>query len=77
VAQVEAGDVAAGLKQLDAMDQRAVKSFQPWWLARAYLLSKQGSTARSAADAAHQTTIGLSTQQKTRDHLENIRAALS
>jgi RNA polymerase sigma-70 factor, ECF subfamily len=77
VAQAEAGDVAAGLRQLDAMNQEAVKSFQPWWVARGYLLSKQGHTARQESDAAYQTAIGLSTQQKIRDYLESIRAALN
>ena len=77
VALGEAGDVAAGLKQLDAMNRDTVKSFQPWWVARGYLLSKQGSGAAAEADAAYQTAIGLATQQKIRDYLESVRAELN
>lgn len=77
VALAEAGDVAAGLKQLDAMNRDTVKSFQPWWVARGYLLSKQGTSAGSEADAAYQTAIGLTTQQKSRDYLVIIKAALT
>jgi RNA polymerase sigma-70 factor (ECF subfamily) len=76
VALAEAGDVAAGLQLLNAMDSDTVKSFQPWWVARGYLLSKQGGKAHSDADAAYRTAIGLTTQQKTRDYLESVRARL-
>jgi RNA polymerase sigma-70 factor, ECF subfamily len=76
VALAEAGDVAAGINQLDAMDPQTVKAFQPWWVARAYLLSKQGSQALRDADAAYRTAIGLTTQQKTRDYLESVRVGL-
>jgi RNA polymerase sigma-70 factor, ECF subfamily len=77
VALAEAGDVAAGLKQLDSMNRDTVKSFQPWWVARGHLLSMQGTTAASEADAAYQTAIGLTTQQKIRDYLESVRASLT
>jgi RNA polymerase sigma-70 factor, ECF subfamily len=77
VALAEAGDVAAGLKQLDSMNRDTVKSFQPWWVARGHLLSMQGTTAASEADAAYQTAIGLTTQQKIRDYLESVRASLA
>ena len=76
VALAEAGDVAAGLKQLDAMNRDTVKSFQPWWVARGYLLSKQGTSAASEADAAYQTAIGMTTQKKIRNYLEGVRLAL-
>ena len=77
VALAEAGDVAAGLQQLDAMNRDVVKSFQPWWVARGYLLSKLDKQSLNAADAAYQTAIGLSTQQKIRDYLESVRAGLN
>ena len=77
VALAEAGDVAAGLQQLDAMNLDIVKSFQPWWVARGYLLSKLDKQSLNAADAAYQTAIGLTTQQKIRDYLESVRAGLN
>jgi RNA polymerase sigma-70 factor, ECF subfamily len=77
VALAEAGDVAAGLQQLDTMNRDTVKSFQPWWVARGYLLSKLDKQSLSAADAAYQTAIGLTTQQKIRDYLESVRAGLN
>ena len=77
VALAEAGDVAAGLQQLDAMNRDIVKSFQPWWVARGYLLSKLDKQSLNAGDAAYQTAIGLTTQQKIRDYLESVRAGLN
>jgi RNA polymerase sigma-70 factor, ECF subfamily len=77
VALAEAGDVAAGLQQLDAMDQAAVKTFQPWWVARGYLFAKQRGQFHQEADASYRTAIGLSTQQKIKDYLERVRANLN
>jgi RNA polymerase sigma-70 factor (ECF subfamily) len=74
VAIAEAGDVAGGLAQLDSMDATTVKSFQPWWVARAYLLAKGGPPTRELADVAYSTAIGLSTQKKVKDYLERVRA---
>lgn len=76
VALAEAGDVAAGLHQLDAMDPTVTQTFQPWWVAKAYLLSLQGEKHVAQAAAAYQTAIGLSSQQKLREHLERLRLAL-
>lgn len=76
VALAEAGDVVAGLRQLDAMDLTVVQTFQPWWVARGYLLSLQGEKHMAQAAAAYQTAIGLSSQQKLREHLERLRLAL-
>jgi RNA polymerase sigma-70 factor, ECF subfamily len=76
VALAEAGDIAAGLSQLDAMNAAQVQSFQPWWVARAYLLAKLGPEFLNQADTAYRTAIGLSTQQKIRDYLENARIKL-
>lgn len=71
VAMAEAGDVAAGLRQLDAMDQAMMKTFQPWWVAKANLLRRQG--AGRTAQAAYQTAIGLTSQQKLREHLDRLQ----
>ncbi len=76
VAMAEAGDAAGGLAQLDAMATANVKNFQPWWVARAYLLAKGGPPTRELADAAYRTAIGLSTQQKVKDYLERVRAGM-
>jgi predicted RNA polymerase sigma factor len=59
------------------MNRDTVKSFQPWWVARGHLLSKQGKSATSEADAAYQTAIGLTTRQEIRDYLESVRAKLN
>jgi RNA polymerase sigma-70 factor (ECF subfamily) len=76
VARAEAMDVAAGLRQLEAMDSAVTKTFQPWWVARAYLLSRQGAAHAAQAAAAYQTAIGLTSQQALRDHLQGLRQAL-
>jgi len=74
VATAEAGDAAAGLAQLLAMDSKRLQGFQPWWVARAHLLSMLGRL--DEADAAFQTAIGLSTQQRIKDHLEARRQSV-
>jgi RNA polymerase sigma-70 factor (ECF subfamily) len=76
VALGEAGNIAAGLEQLAAMDKTRVRSFQPWWVARAHLLTLQGAEAIAEADTAYQTAIGLTSQQKIRNHLEHVRRDL-
>ena len=76
VALAEAGDVAAGLAQLEAMDAEVVKGFQPWWVARAYLLGLLGNARAVDADHAYANAIGLTQQHKARSHLQRQRAAL-
>jgi RNA polymerase sigma-70 factor, ECF subfamily len=76
VAAAEAGDIEAGLKQLGSIDKKAVQSFQPWWVARAYLLSKQGPEFSAPADSAYLTAIGLTTQQRLKDHLQKVRGSV-
>lgn len=82
VAMAEAGDVAGGLRALDAMDAAVVRNFQSWWVARAYLLGKcgpgkSGDLQRlAAADEAYRVAIGLTTQQRLREFLERQRRAL-
>ncbi len=76
VALAESGDADAALAQLDEMDETTVRSFQPWWVARAYLLSRMGPGYRAQADAAFATALGLTQQQRLRDHIAGLRAAL-
>jgi RNA polymerase sigma-70 factor (ECF subfamily) len=77
VAMGEAGNIPAGLEQLGAMDRTRVQSFQPWWVARAHLLALQGAAVHALADVAYRTAIGLTSQQKIRNHLERLRCDLS
>lgn len=67
VATAEAGDVAAGLSMLDAMDPARMRAFQPWWVARGYLLGLDGRPAQ--AEAALATAVGLSTHPRIKDYL--------
>ncbi|TAH12439.1 MAG: RNA polymerase subunit sigma-70 [Curvibacter sp.] len=76
VAITEAGDLRAGLRQLEAMEQSLVKSFQPWWVAKGYLLSKGNARDRQEADKAFQIAIGLTMQSRLRAHLQLLREGL-
>ena len=76
VAIGEAGDVQAGLRQLEEMDKSQVKSFQPWWVAKAYLLSLSHPLDLDAADQAFQIAIGLTTQSRLKAHLRFMREGL-
>jgi RNA polymerase sigma-70 factor (ECF subfamily) len=75
VAAGEAGNIAEGLRQLDAMDPAVTKSFQPWWVARSYLLSRDESARQSDVDLAYQTAIGLTVDLRLKRHLEAVRQA--
>ena len=77
VALGEAGNIQAGLEQLDAMDKTRIQSFQPWWVAKAHLFALQGPAAYPLADATYRTAIGLTSQQKIRNHLERVCSDLS
>ena len=74
VATAEAGDAQAGLDQLDALASPRTRGFQPWWVARAHLLTLLGR-ADDAADA-YDTAIGLCTQERLRAFLQARRRAL-
>ena len=76
VALGEAGDLQAGLRQLGDMDEKLVKSFQPWWVAKAYLLSLSDTCHQEAADLAFQIAIGLTTQSRLKSHLQLMREGL-
>ena len=76
VALAEAGKVTAGLAQLDAMDAEVVKGFQPWWVARGYLLGLLGQSQVTHAKEAYTHAIGLTQQHTARAHLETLRSRL-
>jgi RNA polymerase sigma-70 factor (ECF subfamily) len=64
----------AGLAALDAMQSDArMAEYQPWWAARADLLSRAGE--RSAAQAAYRRAIGLEPDGAVRRFLQRRLAA--
>ncbi len=77
VALGEAGNAQAGLVQLDQMDASVSRSFQPWWVARAHLLRLGGSATLEVTRAAYETAIGLTTQQRLKDHLRALQKQLA
>jgi RNA polymerase sigma-70 factor (ECF subfamily) len=68
VALAEAGNTALGLAQLTAMDEKLTLNFQPWWVAKAHLLTLQGRDKE--AQSTLQTAIGLTTDVRLRRFLE-------
>lgn len=74
VASAEAGNIAAGLDELEAMDAVQSQSFQPWWVARAHLLAMAGRI--NEAQHCFATAIGLTMQQRLRVHLDLRRQSL-
>jgi RNA polymerase sigma-70 factor (ECF subfamily) len=73
VALAEARSPADGLAALDAIDPVTVKSYQPYWAARAHLLSRSGDW-RGACDA-YDRAIGLTEDAAARAFLLRRRAA--
>ena len=73
VATAESGRIEEGLRQLDAMDPEVTKSFQPWWVAKAYLLSKGSPEGHDEARAAFATALGLTSDPRLKAHLEGLR----
>jgi RNA polymerase sigma-70 factor (ECF subfamily) len=65
----------SGLAALDAIDDAAVRRFQPAWAARAYLLAAAGRAA--AAIDAYDRAISLTTDGAGRRYLEQQRARLA
>jgi RNA polymerase sigma-70 factor (ECF subfamily) len=75
VALGEAVGPAAGLAALSAVsDERSLESYQPYWAARAELLSRMGDG--SAADLAYRRAIELEGDAAVRAFLEKRRAGL-
>jgi predicted RNA polymerase sigma factor len=58
------------------MDASLTRNFQPWWVAKAYLLSLGNEDSREQACAAYQTAIGLTVQQRVKRYLEAVRHEL-
>lgn len=76
VAVAESRGAAAGLDALDAIaDQARLASYQPYWAARADLLSRTGATGE--AGAAYERAIGLASDPAVRDFLQRRRAELA
>ena len=65
---------AAGLAELDALDDPAAGRFQPAWATRAALLAEAGDVA--AARASYEKAISLTTDAPTRRWLEDRLARL-
>ncbi|GAB2174452.1 RNA polymerase sigma factor [Dongia sp. agr-C8] len=75
VALAEVQGAAAGLAALDAIAaDRRIAEYQPYWAARAALLSRLGD--REGADNAYALAIGLETDPALRAFLQKQRAAL-
>ena len=73
LAEVEGTEV--GLAVLDALsDETKLSDYQPFWAARAELLSRIGRTAD--ADLAYERAIGLESDPAVRQFLQNIRERL-
>jgi RNA polymerase sigma-70 factor (ECF subfamily) len=75
IAVAETRGPAAGLAALDTFaDDVRLAEYQPYWAARAGLLSRTGDVA--AADEAYQRAIGLESDPAVRRFLQQRRAAL-
>lgn len=72
VAVAYAGALERGITLLDAIDDARLNEYQPYWAARAELLSLAGNLAE--ADKAYQLAIGLETDQAVRAFLKRKRA---
>jgi len=72
----EAGDIKSALQQLEQIDPAISKKFQPWWVAKGYLLSLDKSAARETSDAAYQTAIGMTVDHRLKNYLETVRQSL-
>jgi len=75
IAIAETRGPAAGLAALDSLaDDGRIAEYQPYWAARAGLLTRAGNLA--AADAAYQLAIGLEVDPAVRAFLQQCRAGL-
>lgn len=75
VAVAYAGALEQGLALLDAIDDARLNEYQPYWAARAELLSLVGNMVE--ADKAYQLAIGLEPDQAVRQFLKRKRAAVA
>ena len=70
VALAEAGDAAASLAQLRAIEQSQSNGFQPWWVAYAHCLKLLGQ--KDEAIAALKMALGLTSDVRLRKYLERL-----
>ena len=68
VAMAEAGAAHQGLQALGQMDINAVRSYQPYWVAHAYLLARAGRPSEAAA--SYRLALGLTTLPALRTYLQ-------
>lgn len=73
VAVAHSRDARAGLRLLDEIESERVASHQPWWAARAHLLSMAGMHADAAA--AYGRALALTVEPRLRDWLAAQRLA--
>lgn len=73
IALGESGDVGSALRQLEQMDPAVTRNFQPWWVAKGYLLSLDENSSPQLRDAAYQTAIGMTVDPRLKNHLESLR----
>jgi RNA polymerase sigma-70 factor (ECF subfamily) len=76
IANGEAGDIKNALNQLEAMDPLVIKNFQPWWVAKGYLLGLDEGASRQLSDASYQMAIGLTVDERLKKYLKSVRQAL-
>lgn len=79
VAIAECETPQAGVEALDAIgDDPRLRTYQPYWAARAELLARRGDPGDARhADAAYEQAIGLATDAAIRQFLEARRAELA
>jgi RNA polymerase sigma-70 factor (ECF subfamily) len=70
----EDGDPESGLRQLDDLNEASIAQYQPFWVTRASLLARLGSS-ESAKDA-YDRAIGLTEEEAVRRFLRDRRDAL-
>ncbi|MBV9552153.1 MAG: RNA polymerase subunit sigma-70, partial [Alphaproteobacteria bacterium] len=74
IAIAETSGARAALVALDRLgDDERLRDYQPYWAARAEMLSRAGDAA--AADAAYRRAIGLETDPAVRRFLQRKQAA--
>jgi len=68
-----AADPRAGLRLLDAIEQARIASHQPWWAARAHLMSMAGDPAEAVT--AYGRALALTVEPRLRAWIEKRRLA--
>ncbi len=74
VAWAQAGHAVKGQHLLDALEPKRAKTYQPYWVANAYLAGLQGDTANQVESL--NSAIGLTSSSATRQFLLAQRAQL-